>query len=354
MEKRNAGILSVDFYVPPTVVTNQDLIDQYGPFYSGSGRVVDAEGIGEKTGIGQRHVVTDEDNSDLAVEAAIRIIGKTEVPPEKIDCCLLATSTPSMLFPATACLMQNKLRQRFPNILLFPAFDLLSACAGSASGLIIAQALVAAGTCQYVLVLGSEVLTRLCRWKIKGDEVTDGQKQKGDWEDSSLFGDAAGGALVGEVPTPRGFVAVDWGADGSLWEIARSDGFGTQFPGIRDYEPHISLNGYRMYKTAVPAMADAAKRVVEKAGISWEEIQRVLLHQANGLMINDISKRLQKKGLPPDRVTSNIDRYGNTSTASPFILATEEEEAGNIKKRDHVLFSTAGSGVAWAAVLLRW
>lgn len=351
---KNVGILAVDFYVPPTVKTNQDLLNAHGPFYSSSGRIIDAEGIFKRTGIKKRHLVTNEDNSDLAAKAAIRIIEKSKIPPPSIDGCIVATTTPSMFFPSTACLMQDKLRRDFPDMKLVACFDLSAACAGSTYGLIVAKSLVDNGTCQNVLVIGTEVLSKICRWQYKGNEVINGQKQRGDWETSVLFGDKAAGVLVGEVPAPRGFLAVDWGADGSLWKILRSDGFGTQFPGVRTEEPHLFLNGTEVYKQAVLVMAEVAERVVAKADISWQEVKRVILHQANGRITESIARRLEIKGLPAGRVPSNIDRYGNTSSASPFSLLTEEENAGEIEQGDLLVISTVGAGLTWAACLLRF
>lgn len=340
------GILGVGYYVPGKILTNQDLINKYGPFYSNSSsepKLINADDITTKTGIERRHIVTTEEGSDLAYQAAIGIIGNARVMPKDINCLIVTSSSPEMFFPSTACCTLKKLRSNFfPAMGQIPCYDLSAACAGSVYGLQTAYAYVASREYEYVLMIASEVMSKLCRWTEKDE----------DWKNSVLFGDMAGGVIIGNVSDCRGFLGFELATDAVLSEIARSDGFGT-----RNYTgngPCIYMDGQLVYKRAIRAMVEGVENVVQKTGVKLKYVKRVILHQANGRMIGEIDQILQRRGLLPGRVPCNIANFGNTSSASVFSVLKEEVLAGNIEEGDFVAISVVGSGLTYGACLLRW
>jgi 3-oxoacyl-[acyl-carrier-protein] synthase-3 len=325
---RSVGILATGSYVPEKVLTNADLE-----------KMVDTsdEWIVTRTGIRERRISSPEQaSSDLAYEAAKKALAKANVSAEELDMIIVATVTPDMMFPSTACLLQDKLGAKKAS-----ALDVSAACTGFLYGIATGSQFVANGMYRYVLVVGVETLSKITNYKDRNTCV--------------LFGDGAGAALLGPVADGYGFQAFDLGADGSGGPLLAQPAGGSRIPASRESVEqnlhYITMAGGEVFKFAVRVMNQATEAVLDKAGVSKEEIDLLVPHQANLRIIDSAIKRF---GLSEDKVAINLDRYGNMSSASIPVALDEAVEAGRLKEGDNVILVGFGGGLTWGAALCKW
>lgn len=309
----NAGILGIGKYVPDKVVTNFDLE-----------KIMDTsdEWIRTRTGIEERHFAADDqETSDLAVAAAKEAIAKAGITPEEIGLILVATVTQDQTFPSVACMVQEQL-----GAVNAAAMDQAAACAGFIYSLVTAKHFVEANTYKYVLVVGVEKLSKVIDWNDRNTAV--------------LFGDGASAAVVGPVSEGRGILSFELGADGTGGKnlyLTKQD--------------TIAMNGREVFKFAVRQMGESAVSVLDKAGLTKEDVDFLVPHQANIRIMESARERLE---LPPEKMSKTIHKYGNTSAASIGISLVDELEAGKIKEDDLLVLVGFGGGLTWGAVAMRW
>lgn len=325
---QSVGILATGRYLPEKVLTNADLE-----------KMVDTsdEWIVTRTGIKERRIAReDEASSDLAVAAARDALAKTNLSPEDIDLIIIATITPDYFFPSTGCVVQEKLGAKKAAV-----FDLSAACSGFLYGVSTASQFIATGMYRYALVIGVENLSKITDYTDRNTCV--------------LFGDGAGAAILGPVEDGYGFLSFELGADGSGGNLLKLGAGGSVRP-LHKVEPgskdnYIYMNGNEVFKFAVRMMNTASDRVLEKAGITKEDVDFLVPHQANLRIIDSAMKRL---GLSYDKVVVNLDRYGNMSSASIPIALDEAIEQGRIKEGDLLVLVGFGGGLTWGASVLKW
>ncbi|GIW28804.1 MAG: 3-oxoacyl-[acyl-carrier-protein] synthase 3 [Meiothermus sp.] len=320
----NTGILALGTYAPERVMTNHDFE-----------KILDTsdEWIVSRTGIRERRLAAEgEFTSHLAfkaVEDLIRRHGESAL--EGVDLVIVATNTPDALFPATAALVQNRFG------LNAGAYDLLAGCPGWGYAIAQAHAMVHSGLARKVLTIGSETLSKILDYTDRSTAV--------------LFGDGAGAAVIGPVPDGYGFKSFVLGADGSGGKELMLRCIADKLPDGSPMGQYAYMNGREVFKFAVRVMNTATLEAIEKAGLKPEDIKYLIPHQANARIIEAARERL---GLPPEQVWVNVDRYGNTSTASMPIALQEALDAGKIHNGDHILFVTFGAGLTWAASVMTW
>jgi 3-oxoacyl-[acyl-carrier-protein] synthase-3 len=316
--------------VPPKVLTNEDL-----------SKMVDTSDawIVERTGIRERHILDPSlAASDLATEAAQEACRKAGVPPSSIDCIIVGTVTGDCPFPATAAFVQKKLGAPAGGC----AFDLSAACAGFLYGMSIADAFLRAGQFKRILVIGVEVLSRIIDWTDRGTCV--------------LFGDGAGAVVMqAEEGGRRGVLSTHLYSDGGLTQVLLQQAGGSREPitpqAIADKRHFVKMNGREVYKYAVKNMAAAARTALDTNGLTPADVSWVVAHQANLRILEGVAERV---GIPMERFFTNVDRYGNTSSASVPTALDEALEQGKIKEGDILVLSALGGGLSWASAALRW
>src|SRR6266699_3184737 len=325
---RTVSIIGTGSYVPEKILTNADL-----------SRMVDTtdEWITVRTGIKERRVAAkDETTSDMATKATLKALEQAKVKPEEINLILVATATPDMLFPATACFVQKKIGATNAACL-----DISAACAGFLFGLEIAQQFITSHSHDTVLVIGAEKLTSITNWTDRNTCV--------------LFGDGAGAAVLRHRGSPHGVISTHIGSDGQYTDILFMPGGGSRCPITRENVDMnlatIHMTGKEVYKQAVTAMLNAAKKALEQAGLSIEDIACVIPHQANLRIIEAIADRLR---IPLETMFVNLDRYGNTSAAAVAIALDEANRSGRIKPGDYILMVVFGGGLTWASTIIEW
>lgn len=320
-------IIGLGMYVPPKTLTNEDLE-----------KMVDTsdEWIMERTGIKLRRIAEPRSAcSDLCLEASRRALADAGVSPSEIDIIVVGTCTPDMPLPSTACFLQHKIGagRAF-------ALDLNAACSGFLYALSTADAMIRAGRGKKALVVGGEILS----------SVTDFT----DRNTCILFGDGAGAVVLSECPDGEGVLSCHLYSDGNLWELIYAPGCGTVNPcgpEIVENRMHaIRLAGNEVFKQAVTRMAEVSLEALQKNGVSVSDINLLVPHQANMRIINAVGKRL---GVPGEKVFVNLERFGNTSSASVPIALTEAREQGRLAKGDLVLLTAFGAGLTWGSALLR-
>ena len=323
----SVGIRGLGFYVPEKVLTNADLE-----------QLVETsdEWIRARTGIRQRRVVAEtQAASDLSVAAATAALADARLTPEDLDLILVATMTPDMPCPSTACLVQAKLGA--PRA---AAFDLSAACSGFVYGLACGQQFVASGAYRHVLVIGAEVLSRVVDWRDRSTCV--------------LFGDGAGAAILGVGARGR-ILGSYLGSDGTKADLLKVPGGGSRIPASHasvDQGLHyLQMNGTEVFKLATRTMAEAAERALAQCHLTADQVACVIPHQANLRIITAVVERL---GLPLEKVYLNVERYGNMSAASTIVALCEAVQEGRIKPGDIVLLVAFGAGLTWGALVLRW
>ncbi len=321
---RPSAIAGLGIYAPERVVTNLELektvetSDQW---------------ITERTGIRERRIAEPGTPTfELATAAARSALEQAGMTAGDLDLIVCSTSSPDGPFPSVACRVQNELG--VPGAC---AFDLLAACTGFAYALSVADAYVASGRAENVLVIGAEVLSRMVDWKDRGTCV--------------IFADGAGAAIVRPAARGAGFRSWCLGADGRGYE-AITYGDIPKGPYVtREHDPYIGMKGPEVFKFATDIFIRQAHAVTEAAGVTMDEVDLFVPHQANRRIIEAAARRV---GLPMERVMVNIDRYGNTSTATIPMALYDAQQQGRLKAGDKVLIAGFGSGLTWAACLLEW
>lgn len=326
-DMRKVGIIGLGKYLPKRVLTNADLE-----------KIVDTsdEWITTRTGIKQRRLVSGHQaTSDLATLATKEALEEAKLKPEALELIIVATITPDMQFPSTACLVQAKLGAKQAVCL-----DISAACAGFVYALLIAQQFIAHGTYQNALVIGAEVLSSVTDWQDRNTCV--------------LFGDGAGAAVLAPVNS-GGILSGYLGSDGSRGDLLMLPGGGSRHPATHqtvDKRLHyIKMRGNELFKIAVKTMSEAAQEALHRAGLKRTDVDLVIPHQANIRILMAMAKKM---GLPKDKIYLNIEKYGNMSSASTVIALCEAVKEGRIKKGDIVLLDAFGAGLVWGACVIKW
>ena len=325
---KRSKIVGTGSAVPDGILTNRDFE-----------KIVETsdEWIMSRSGIRERHVADDQTaTSDLASLAAQRALEEANISPEELDLIMVATATPDMVFPSTACLLQDILGAKNA-----AHMDLVAACSGFVYGLSIGDAIISSGRYRTILVIGAETLTKITDYQDRGTCV--------------LFGDAAGAVILRPTREDRGVLETYLGGNGSLWRLLYMPAGGSRMPASHetvDKRLHtIKMSGNEVFKAAVKAMGDAALKVLQQAGLTAQDVDLMIPHQANIRIIRATAKRIH---LPIERVYINIDRYGNTSAASIPLAMDEARRKGLGKRGDIWLLVAFGGGFTWGSVLIRW
>lgn len=321
-------ITSTGSYLPERVLTNFDLE-----------KMVDTsdEWITERTGIKERRIANENQAaSDLAYEASKLALERAALAVEDIDLLIAATVTGDMPFPSTACVLQDKLGAKKA-----AAFDINAACSGFLYGLYVADGLIRSGMHKRVLVVGTEVLSKIT-----------------DWEDRTtciLFGDGAGAAILEPTEEGRGIISMCINSDGSMWDLLHLPGGGSKNPASRDSIEkrlhYIKMKGNETFKSAVRTLEDLVVTILKENKLEPSQLSLLIPHQANLRIIQATANRL---GIPMDKVIVNLDRYGNTSAASIPIALDEALRTGRIRDGDYILLEAFGGGFTWASALIKW
>lgn len=322
--KHYSRITGTGSFLPPRRLSNDELAAQL----AADGIQTSDQWIVERTGIRARHFAApDVGSSDLAVAAARRALEAADVDAAAVDLIIVATSTPDMVFPSTACLVQQKL-----GIAGCAAFDVQAVCSGFVYALTIADSMIRTGAASKALVIGAEVFSRILDFKDRGTCV--------------LFGDGAG-AVVLEASDAPGILASELHADGRHVDILCVPGHvsGGQVLG----DPVLKMDGPAVFKLAVGVLYDVAKSVLDKAGRRDEDIDWLIPHQANIRILQSTAKRLK---LPLDKLVVTVDQHGNTSAASIPLALDESVRKGKIARGDTILLEGVGGGFTWGAVLV--
>jgi 3-oxoacyl-[acyl-carrier-protein] synthase-3 len=314
-------IIGTGSYLPATVWTNQDLAERIA---------TSDEWIVARTGIRQRHIADDQQStSDLALPAALQAIEAAGLQPRAIDLIIVATTTPDMVFPSTACLLQAKL-----GIAGGPAFDVQAVCSGFVYGLALADHLLTGGPYRNALIVGAEIFSRILDWNDRATCV--------------LFGDGAG-AVVLSRGQQAGIIASRLHADGSHADILKVPGHVDR--GAIRGDPLLKMDGQGVFKFAVRVLADVADEVLTDAGMDRSEVDWLIPHQANVRIIDATARKL---GLPPEKVITTVDIHANTSAASIPLALDVAVRDGRIQPGQNLLLAGVGGGFTWGAVLVRW
>ena len=328
MDEKKVGFIGLGKYLPENRLTNKELE-----------KIVDTtdEWIVERTGIKERRIARDDEaTSDMAVNAAKKALANAKLKPEDIDLIIVATITPDMFFPATACVVQNKL-----GISHVPAFDISVACSGFIYGIAIANQFIKSGTYKHVLLIAAEKMSSVTDWKDRSTCV--------------LMGDGAGAAVLGEVKE-GGILSVYLGADGSKGNLLKMPAGGSRLPAslstVEGRLHFLKMQGNELFRHAVKIMAQAALKAAEPLGLKGDDISLVIPHQANVRILNAVAKRM---GIDPaKKLYLNIEKYGNMSAASSAVALAEAVEEGRVKKGDIILLDAFGAGLTWGGIIIKW
>jgi len=320
-----AGILGTGYYLPPTILTNNELE-----------KIIDTtdDWITSRTGIKERHIAVDETTSDLAAKAALKAISNAGLQPADIDCILLATITPDKPWPATACFVQQKLGLNH-----IPAMDISAACSGFVYGLQLARALIVAKTYKKILLIGVEKFSAYLDWQDRNTCV--------------LFADGAGAVVIGQSEQSE-IMGISLGTDGSKADILQTPGFGHINPLSPETAERkfcfMQMDGKDVYKNAVERMPQALDEALKQADKSINEMDYFIFHQANLRIIDFMARRYK---LPKEKLIINIQNYGNTSAATIPIALAEAIENGVIKPGSLIGMSAFGAGTTWGGAVVR-
>ena len=317
----HARIIGTGGYLPPKVLTNHDVA-----------RMVDTsdDWIVSRTGIRQRHIASDgQVASDLALEASRKALAAAGIKPDQLSLILVATTTPDMVFPSTACILQAKLGAAG-----CPAFDVQAVCSGFVYALATANLFIRAGACRYALVVGAEVYSRILDWTDRSTCV--------------LFGDGAAAVVVTASEQP-GILGAKLHADGSYAKILCVPG--QVADGSVRGKAFVTMEGNAVFKFAVRVLEDVVDETLSAHGLDRKAIDWLIPHQANLRIIEATARKL---GLPMEKVIVTVDRHANTSAASIPLALDEAVRDGRIRGSQHVLLEAVGGGFTWGAVLMRW
>ncbi len=325
---RYAHICGWGTAVPNNILTNAEL-----------SKMVDTtdEWIMNRTGIKQRYIANDkETTASLGVKAAKSALDTANISPNDLDLIIVATSTPEHHFPSTASLIQDKLGARKAG-----AFDMGAACTGFVYALTVAGQIIQSGSMNTVLIIGSETLSKIVNWEDRSTCV--------------LFGDGAGAFVLQGSKVPGGILTSVLRSDGSGGDLLKVPAGGSAMPAcydsLRDNLHTITMNGREVFRFATRVMADACREVVSEAGLTMDDIDFIVPHQANVRIIEAAARNL---GLPLDMFIMNMDRYGNTSAASIPLALCEAVSDNRIKPSNNLIFVAFGGGLTWGATLVTW
>jgi len=325
--KRIVSIIGTGSYLPEKVLTNQDLE-----------AIVETsdEWIYSRTGMRERHIAAaDEAASDMGAEAAKKALADAGIGAEEIDLIIVATLSPDMFFPSTACFVQDKIGAKNAY-----CYDLGAACSGFLYAMDSARNQIVSGAINTALVIGTEKMSTFIDWEDRGTCI--------------LFGDGAGAAVLRAGGEGRGVMKSVMGSDGSLANMLWTPGGGSRNPMTHEMldqkQQYLKMEGREVFKHAVVRMGDAVLQALEKNGVTADEVKCFIPHQANIRIIDAISKRL---GVA-DRMYSNVDKYANTSSAALAIALDEAVKDGTIQKGDLVVLTVFGGGFTWGANVLEW
>jgi len=323
-----ATILGTGAALPEKIITNADME-----------KLVETtdEWITTRTGIKERRqAAPSESTSMLSILAARKALDMAGITPQELDLIICSTISPDMPLPSTAAFIQTGLGAP-----ACCAFDLAAACSGFLFGMTVAEQYIATGKARYVLVVGAELLSRYLDYKDRATCV--------------IFGDGVAAGVLGPATPPSGILATEMHTDGAFANQLYIPAGGTRRPAscetVTGREHYIKMRGNELYKVAVRSMEEVSRRVLEKAGVSADQLDLFIPHQANQRITDAVRERL---GVSAEKVYSNISRIGNTSSASIPICLDECVRSGRIKKGDLVLMAAFGAGVTWGGVLMRW
>jgi 3-oxoacyl-[acyl-carrier-protein] synthase-3 len=321
-------IISTGSYLPERVFTNFDLEKRVD---------TSDEWITERTGIKERRIADEgQAASDLAYEASKVALEKAGLEADGIDLIIVATVTGDMPFPSTACFLQDKL-----GAVNAVGFDINATCSGFLYGLYVADSFIRSRTHKKILVVGTEVLSKITDWDDRNTCV--------------LFGDGAGTVIIEATEEDRGIVSININSDGKMWELLHVPGGGSRNPASTDTIEkklhYIKMKGNETFKVAVRTLEDIAVKTLAENKLDASQLSLLIPHQANLRIIQATADRLK---LPMDKVFINLDRYGNTSAASIPIALDEALRTDRIKEGDYILLEAFGGGFTWAAALIKW
>ncbi|CCO08501.1 beta-ketoacyl-ACP synthase III [Desulforamulus hydrothermalis] len=323
-----AGILGVGSYVPERILTNKELE-----------QMVDTsdEWITARTGIRERRILDpSQSTSDLAVLASRQALADAGVKPEELDLIILTTCSKDMLLPAGACLVQAELGAHRAG-----AFDLEAGCSGFVYGLAIAAQFIATGAMQRILVIGAEALSRIINWQDRNTCV--------------LFGDGAGAVVVGPVAPGEGILASKLSAEGTGWEHLYIPAGGAKMPAdpltVEKNLHYVHMNGKEVFRFATRVMEEESLHLIKAANLQLTDIDLLIPHQANIRIIEHAAKKLK---LPMDKVVINLDRFGNTSSASIPLALDEAVKSGRVQAGDNIVMVAFGAGLTSGGIVLKW
>jgi 3-oxoacyl-[acyl-carrier-protein] synthase-3 len=326
--KRYGRITGWGKSVPARILTNFDLE-----------QMVDTsdEWIFTRTGIRERHIVgPGETTASMSLESCRKALEQAHVSPEEVDLIIVATSTPDYLCPPVSSMVQDQLGATKAG-----AFTLVAGCTGFVYGLVTASQFIETGLYERVLVVGVETLSKAVDWTDRATCV--------------LFGDGCGAVLVEASDAPTGILSCELGSDGSDWDALMAPGGGCVKPFgeevLRNREHYLRMDGKRIFKFATRKMTEAVTNVVQDSGLTWEDIDLIIPHQANA-RITDLAMR--RLGVEPEKMMVNVERYGNTSAASIPLALCDALEEDRLQPGDHVVLVGFGAGLTWAAAVLHW
>lgn len=325
---RQSRIVGTGSYLPDRAVGNAEVIQ---------GLRLDADAVYRRTGIRSRRWAGEEEaSSHLAEHAARRACEAAGLSPSSVEAILVSTTSPDMALPSTACLLQQSLGARGA-----AAFDLAASCSGFLYGVSMADRLIRSGQVRRCLVVATEIKSRFLDLE---DQTT-----------AILFGDGAGAAVVAEARGPEGILGVRLYADGTRHELISLPAGGSRQPAsaqtVRDRLHTLRIRGGPLFRVAVKRLAEAVAEILKEFGVGVDELGQVILHQANGRILRALGERL---GIPPAKLYSVIERFGNTSSASLPIALDLAVREGRIQSGDLILLGTFGGGLTWATALVRW
>lgn len=320
-------ISGVGHYAPERVLTNADFERMFD---------TSDEWIRSRTGMAERHIGADDENtSDMALAAARVALERAGLVPQDLDCVIVATVTPDFLFPATACILGSKL-----GIEGTPGFDIQIACSGFIYGLTVASSMIRSGLYRRILLVGAEKLSAITNYADRATAI--------------LFGDGAGAAVL-EAADEDSFLSSVLGANGSDPSSLYVPAGGTKerltADAIAAGRDKIAQNGREVFRFAVSKLIEVSDAAIAKAGLTYADIDFLIPHQANRRIIDAAAKHMD---LPAEKIVMNIDRYGNTSAASIPIALSEAWAAGKLKRGDTIVFVGFGGGLSWGALAWKW
>jgi 3-oxoacyl-[acyl-carrier-protein] synthase-3 len=325
---RTCSVTGVGSYLPERILTNAELE-----------KMVETsdEWITSRTGIKERRIAAaDESTSDLAAKAAVKAMKMAGVTADQLDLIIVASITPDMPFPNTACLVQQKIGAK-----RIPAFDIEAACSGFIYALEIGQQFIMSRTHETVLVIGAEKLSSITNWQDRNTCV--------------LFGDGAGAAILQHRPDSHGLLTAVMGADGSKADLLSMPAGGSRRPAtiqtVTDKLHYLRMDGKETFKNAVQAMCGAALEALKRCELDIAQIKCVIPHQANLRIVDAVAERL---GAKPEQMFINLHKYGNTSAASVAIALDEAVTSGKVVRGDLILLIVFGAGLTWGAAVIEW